>query len=187
MAFRSSSTSVQVLDESRHCASLYIQVMTQTRRDVHDVASERLRAIDQRYSTGRRKLVQILSSAVHPLVTTEITAAASDLPQSSVYRNLSVLEEAGVVVKVLTTGERSAFELAEDLKGHHHHLVCVDCGKVVDIDVPEDVERLLSDGVSPAIKDAGFTLIGHRLDLMGRCDQCSRSSRAANFSTTSVK
>ena len=120
-------------------------------------------------------------------MTTEITSAASDLPQSSVYRNLSVLEEAGVVVKVLTTGERSAFELAEDLKGHHHHLVCVDCGKVVDIDVPEDVERLLSDGVSSAIKDAGFTLIGHRLDLMGRCDQCSRSSRAANFSTTSVK
>jgi len=155
--------------------------------ELDDVVLARLVASDQRYTPARRALVAALRSAGGPVSIQEIQRLTDDLPQSSVYRNLSVLEEAGVVVKVLTTGERSAFELAEDLKGHHHHLVCVDCGKVVDIDVPEDVERLLSDGVSPAIKDAGFTLIGHRLDLMGRCDQCSRSSRAANFSTTSVK
>ena len=102
---------------------------------VHDIASERLEAIDQRYSPGRRRLVDVLANASHPLVTTEITSATDELPQSSVYRNLSILEEAGVVVKVLTTGERAAFELAEDLKGHHHHLVCVDCGRVIDVDL----------------------------------------------------
>ena len=157
------------------------------RTDVHDVASERLSAIDQRYSPGRRRLVEVLAQAAHPLVTTEISAATDDLPQSSVYRNLSILEEAGVVVKVLTTGERAAFELAEDLKGHHHHLVCIDCGRVIDVDVPEQIEKLLSDGVSSLVTKAGFTLVGHRLDLLGRCDQCSRSRRAESLSTSSVK
>jgi Fe2+ or Zn2+ uptake regulation protein len=120
-------------------------------------------------------------------VTTEITSATDELPQSSVYRNLGILEEAGVVVKVLTTGERAAFELAEDLKGHHHHLVCVDCGRVIDVDLPDQIETLLSDGMSSLVADRGFTLIGHRLDLMGRCDQCSRSRRDDSFSTSSVK
>lgn len=145
----------------------------EVRSDVHDVASTRLKSINQRYSEGRRKLVDVLVGAAHPLVTTEISAAMPDLPQSSVYRNLSVLEEAGVVVKVLTNGERAAFELTEDLKGHHHHLVCVSCGQVVDIHVSDDVERLLDNGVSPAVREAGFTLVGHRLDIMGRCRQCS--------------
>lgn len=154
---------------------------------VHDIASERLEAIDQRYSPGRRRLVDVLANASHPLVTTEITSATDELPQSSVYRNLSILEEAGVVVKVLTTGERAAFELAEDLKGHHHHLVCVDCGRVIDVDLPDQVENLLSDGMSSLVAARGFTLIGHRLDLMGRCDQCSRSRREESFSTSSVK
>ena len=157
------------------------------RTDVHEVASERLTAIDQRYSPGRRRLVEVLAQATHPLVTTEISAATDDLPQSSVYRNLSILEEAGVVVKVLTTGERAAFELAEDLKGHHHHLVCIDCGRVIDVDVPEQIERLLSDGMSSLVAKEGFTLVGHRLDLLGRCDQCSRSSRDESFSTSSVR
>ena len=158
-----------------------------TSRDVHDVASKLLDAIDQRYSPGRRRLVEVLANASHPLVTTEITSATDDLPQSSVYRNLGILEDAGVVVKVLTTGERAAFELAEDLKGHHHHLVCVDCGRVIDVDLPDGVEALLSDGMTSLVADKGFTLIGHRLDLMGRCDQCSRSSRDESFSTSSVR
>lgn len=146
---------------------------TENRPDVHDIASARLKTINQRYSDGRRRLVDVLSSAKHPLVTTEISSATKDLPQSSVYRNLAVLEEAGVVVKVLTNGERSAFELAEDLKGHHHHLVCVSCGQVVDIEMPDVIERQLGEGLAPTAKAAGFTLLGHRLDLMGRCAQCS--------------
>jgi Fur family ferric uptake transcriptional regulator len=89
-----------------------------------------------------------------------------------VYRNLAVLESAGVVVKVLTNGDRAAFELAEELKGHHHHLVCVQCGLVLDIDVPNEVEELLDSGLSGVVGAAGFSLVGHRLDLMGRCRDC---------------
>jgi len=140
--------------------------------DVHEIAHRRLAAVDQRYSDGRRQLVEALRRSAHPMIAAEIVDAARDLPQSSVYRNLAVLESAGVVVKVLTNGDRAAFELAEELKGHHHHLVCVSCGQVLDIAIPEKLERLLDEGLAPTAAHAGFVLTGHRLDLLGRCAQC---------------
>ena len=143
------------------------------RGDIHDIAERKLATINQRYSTRRRRLVEALDRADHPLVATDIVAIDEDLPQSSVYRNLAVLEAAGVVVKVLTNGDRAAFELAEELKGHHHHLVCVQCGLVLDIDVPNEVEQMLDTGVADLVSQAGFVLVGHRLDLLGRCKNCA--------------
>ena len=143
------------------------------RGDVHDIAARKLAMINQRYSSRRRRLVEALDRADHPLVATDIVAIDEDLPQSSVYRNLAVLEVAGVVVKVLTNGDRAAFELAEELKGHHHHLVCVQCGLVLDIDVPNEVEQMLDTGVADLVSQAGFVLVGHRLDLLGRCKNCA--------------
>lgn len=140
--------------------------------NIHDVAKERLSLINQRYSTRRRRLVDALLLSPHPLVATDIVDSDGDLPQSTVYRNLAVLESAGVVVKVLTNGDRAAFELAEDLKGHHHHLVCVDCGVVLDIDMPAVVEKTLEEGMKLVAQETGFVLIGHRLDLMGHCGAC---------------
>lgn len=150
--------------------------------NIHDVAKERLSAINQRYSTRRRRLVDALLLSQHPLVATDIVDTDGDLPQSTVYRNLAVLESAGVVVKVLTNGDRAAFELAEDLKGHHHHLVCVDCGVVLDIDMPTVVEKTLEEGMKLVAQETGFVLIGHRLDLMGRCGVCSAKMTPENVS-----
>jgi Fe2+ or Zn2+ uptake regulation protein len=143
------------------------------RGDIHDIAESKLATINQRYSSRRRRLVEALDRADHPLIATDIVAIDDDLPQSSVYRNLAVLEAAGVVVKVLTNGDRAAFELAEELKGHHHHLVCVQCGLVLDIDVPNEVEQSLDTGVAELVSQAGFVLVGHRLDLLGRCGNCA--------------
>ena len=143
------------------------------RGDIHDIAERKLATINQRYSSRRRRLVEALDRADHPLIATDIVAIDDDLPQSSVYRNLAVLEAAGVVVKVLTNGDRAAFELAEELKGPHHHLVCVQCGLVLDIDVPNEVEQSLDTGVAELVSQAGFVLVGHRLDLLGRCGNCA--------------
>ena len=141
-------------------------------QSVHDIAVERLATIQQRYSSRRRRLVDVLMKSDHPMTATDIVALDGDLPQSSVYRNLSVLESAGVVVKVLTNGDRAAFELAEDLKGHHHHLVCTSCGMVLDVDIPEEIERILTRGMAEVAEGNFFVLEGHRLDLLGRCEKC---------------
>lgn len=147
--------------------------MARPTNPVHDIALQRLDTINQRYSSRRRRLVDVLMRSAHPMTATDIVALDGDLPQSSVYRNLSVLESAGVVVKVLTNGDRAAFELAEDLKGHHHHLVCIGCGMVLDVEIPAEIERLLTRGMTSVADEHHFVIQGHRLDLLGRCTTCS--------------
>ena len=113
--------------------------------DVHDTADERLRRDGQRYTANRRALVDAMASADRPVTVVELIDVATGMPQSSAYRNLSVLEDAGVVRRLVTADDTARFELAEDLTGHHHHhLICDSCGTVTDIDVPTDLE----DGVA---------------------------------------
>src|SRR5919109_30365 len=100
--------------------------------ELHPIAAQRLRADDQRYTAGRRALVEVLSEAEQPLTIPQLLERRRDLPQSSVYRNLAVLERAGVVHRIVTSDEFARHELAEDLTGHHHHIICSRCGAVDD-------------------------------------------------------
>ena len=103
--------------------------------ELDQITHTRLRRDGQRYTDNRRQLVQVLSESADPLTIPEILRRRDDLAQSSVYRNLSVLERAGVVQKIVTTDEWARYELAEDLTEHHHHLICSSCGAVRDFTV----------------------------------------------------
>src|SRR5439155_6595264 len=100
---------------------------------LHTPVAERLRGDGQRYPSQRRRLVEILARAGSPLSIPEILRGRRGLAQSSVYRNVGGLEQAGVLRRIVTDEEHGRYELAEDLTGHHHHLVCVNCGRVEDV------------------------------------------------------
>ncbi len=139
---------------------------------LHEAATVRLRGVRQRYTPGRQTLVDILAAAKRPLSIPEILAVDPSVPQSSVYRNLTTLELAGVVRKVQGADEFSRFELAEDLTEHHHHLVCTSCGTVDDYTVPSRVERTLAQAIAEIASETGFRADIHRLDLVGVCARC---------------
>ena len=140
---------------------------------IDDEVAVLLDAVDQRYTTGRRRLVAALQEGVGPLTINEISATDENLPQSSIYRNLAVLEEAGVVTRIVTNDDFARYELAEKLTAHHHHhLICTACGIVVDFELDGRVERTLDQALAGAAKEAGFTPIDHRLDLLGLCRDC---------------
>lgn len=141
--------------------------------ELHTTVAGYLRRVEQRYTNGRRVLVDALLEASRPMTLPEILAASPGLAQSSAYRNLSVLEQAGVVHRVPAPGEFARYELAEELTGHHHHLVCSVCGDVTDIDVPPRLERTLDRTLAELAGSSGFELAGHRLDLVGRCARCA--------------
>lgn len=141
--------------------------------DIHSLASERLRADSQRYTTGRRSLVELLETAERPLTVAEVLSRSGGLAQSSVYRNLAVLERAGVVLRIVTDDEYGRFELAEDLTGHHHHhLICTRCGTVDDFTVSAELEQSLDRALDRVSSDHGFSAVHHRLDLVGICSEC---------------
>ena len=140
--------------------------------DLDRVAAGRLAADGQRYTGNRRQLVAVLSEQQAPVTIPEILDKAPGLAQSSVYRNLSVLEKAGVVQRIVTTDEWARYELAEELTEHHHHLICESCGRVEDFTVSAALERSIDDASSAVAATAGFVLDHHRLDLVGRCRAC---------------
>ncbi len=140
--------------------------------DLHQIAADRVVGDRQRYTSMRRQLVEILSRADHPVTIPDIIRLHPQLAQSSVYRNLTVLEQAGVITKVVTHDEWARFELAEDLGGHHHHLICEMCGTVRDVVVPDTVESALDQSLGSLATMNGFELRHHRLDLVGVCNDC---------------
>lgn len=148
--------------------------------DLHGTVAVRLRDAGQRYTDQRRRLVSALAAAGRPVALPEILAGSKELKQSSVYRNLAGLEHAGVVRRVLTDEEYGRYELAEELTGHHHHLVCVRCGAVRDVDVPRDVEDTLDRALDRLARRAGFASVSHRLDLIGVCADCARARAATS-------
>ena len=147
------------------------------------MARARLASHDYRYTAGRRRLVDALASAGHPVTLPEIASLAPDLPLSSSYRNLDVLERSGVVSRISIRGDRAHFELAEPLLSHHHHLVCLVCGTVEDIHLDAEVEHLIYLNLLAAAQRAAFTPLRHMLDLHGHCSKCEPPSKDLHADT----
>ena len=131
-----------------------------------------LRRADQRYTKGRRALVATLQSLGQPVTIPQILDASEGLAQSSVYRNLVVLEDAGVVTRIVTNDDFARYELAERLTEHHHHLICSSCGDVSDFSLGNRTEASLDRALHQVADAAGFTVEAHRLDLVGTCSDC---------------
>ena len=140
--------------------------------DLHEIVAHRLREADQRYTTNRRALVEVLSETDRPLTIPELLERRRSVPQSSAYRNLSILEEVGAVRRVVTNDNFVRYELAEDLTEHHHHLICSSCGAVEDFTVSKQLEARLTSAMTSVARRTGFQPTHHRLDLLGSCADC---------------
>lgn len=141
--------------------------------EIHDTVARRLRRGRQRYTHGRRRLVEVLGNADHPLTIPEILERSDALSQSSVYRNLQLLEQAHTVHRIVTTDDSGArFELTEDLTAHHHHLICRLCGSVQDFYPSGGLEEALHGLVDEAVDTTDFESDHHRVDLVGTCADC---------------
>lgn len=153
--------------------SLPSNVETMSAHDIDEEVAALLRAVDQRYTDGRRRLVAALQEGDGPLTINQIAAADASLPQSSIYRNLTLLEDAGAVARIVTNDDFARYELTEELTAHHHHLICTTCGAVVDFELDTATEQTLDRALDAAADTAGFTTTSHRLDLLGTCRDCA--------------
>jgi Fe2+ or Zn2+ uptake regulation protein len=140
--------------------------------EVHEEIAVRLAALDQRYTRLRRAMVETLATAGRPLTIPELLVSNTRLSQSSAYRNITALIDAGAARRVNGTDDHGRFELAEELSGHHHHLVCGNCGKVADVRPAPRLERALAEAARAAAAEQDFDVTEHRFDLVGVCADC---------------
>ena len=131
--------------------------------------------------TGQRRVIaRVLSDAGdHPDVEELYRRAVQLDPRISiatVYRTVRLLEEKGILERRDFGGGRARYEPTEH--GHHHHLIDVDTGKVIEFEDPEH-ERVMQ-AIAARL---GFDLVSHRLELFGRKrDAKPESARRARAS-----
>ena len=143
-------------------------------QNLHRQVEKQLGEADLRFTRGRQTVVETLAKADGPMSAGELKETLGpQVPLSSLYRSLAVLEQAGVVIPHLGVKEMARYELAEWLTGHHHHLICIDCGAVEDVAMDDSEEAAVNGVVSQAGSRAGFTPVSHALEIEGRCARCS--------------
>ena len=142
-------------------------------REIDELVRGRLAERNIRYTNGRKRLIKALQLASGPQSVAELyERVRRSVPVSSLYRSLAMLEQAGVLRLHHGQGKVARFELAEWLTGHHHHLFCIECGKVDDVELDADSERLLNRVAAKAGGRAGYVESGHRLEIEGLCRSC---------------
>ena len=73
------------------------------------------------------------------------------------------------IIKEIEFGEgQKRYEL-EDFK-HHHHLICLKCRKVDDIELKTDLEK----EEKRFLKENGFKVVNHSLEFFGYCQNCQK-------------
>jgi Fur family ferric uptake transcriptional regulator len=84
---------------------------------------------------------------------------------------MEILADVGLICE-LHSGNSCRSYLLRRPAEHHHHLICSECGQVVDFTDCDlsDIERRLS-------RDTGFEMESHLLEFLGRCPACQKSSR----------
>ncbi|TAL78840.1 MAG: ferric iron uptake transcriptional regulator [Burkholderiaceae bacterium] len=93
-----------------------------------------------------------------------------DIGLATVYRVLTQFEQAGILVRSQFDGGKAVFELNDG--DHHDHLICTNCGKVVEF-TDHDIEKRQN----KIAKDQGFVLESHTMMLYGICSDCHAKMR----------
>ena len=133
--------------------------------------TRRLSERGYRLTPQRLMVLTAIESSDHHISAEEIYAqVVTKYPHiniSTVYRTLELLNRLGLVTETDLGGGRVRYHPAD--KGHHHHLVCQNCGRIIDLD-----ESLLSSLKDVLYREYRFSADLRHLAIFGRCEDCRR-------------
>lgn len=92
---------------------------------------------------------------------------------ATVYRTLNLLEDAKMVTSISFGAQGKKYELA--IKPHHEHLICKNCGKIVEFE-----DEIIEERQRQIAKKHKFKLASHILQLYGICQDCQNKTKDEN-------
>lgn len=125
-----------------------------------------------RLTTQRQIILEELSKVTsHPTAGEVYDMVRKRLPRiglGTVYRNLELMAENGVIVKLEVGGTQKRFDATTDL---HYHIRCSECGRVDDIELPvqHEINRIASE-------ESDYQILGHHIEFAGVCQTCRSST-----------
>ena len=119
-----------------------------------------------RLTPARRAVLAAVLDAGPHFTVDEVCRRARGVGRATVFRTMRLLQSLDMVCRVLMDDGRLHYRLSRT-RGHHHHLVCVGCGRVegfTNCNVPALAEEVA--GLT------GYEIEGHWLEVYGRCRAC---------------
>lgn len=121
-----------------------------------------------RMTAERKSLYEHLSGLDEPVGIKQLVSSLSgEMDQATVYRNIELFDEIGVINKIYT-GWKYRIELSEKFRPHHHHMTCINCGKVIPINLGPRMEEAIGNFG----RRHGFKIKNHEVELRGLCNSC---------------
>jgi Fur family ferric uptake transcriptional regulator len=133
-------------------------------------AEAKLDEAGYRSGGARQQVIELLAAEGCALTALEMDRRLA-AGRASIYRTLEQLEQLGLAQRVDVGGEAAGYERL-DPSGHHHHLVCRECGLLAPFADP-GLER----AIATISGQADFEVESHDVVLRGRCPRCQAADR----------
>ena len=144
---------------------------------IHEVFQKHLSEQGLRHTTQRQQIVDYLLHADEHVTMNDVYQAlkSKGIGKVTVFRTLKMLEECRLAERVTSPTGQAKFEIKYE-RPHHDHLICVECGRIREVQWPE-VERIQE----KTCKTLHFTPIWHRHEMFGRCENCQAKRAEKGF------
>ncbi|MBU5670109.1 transcriptional repressor [Peptoniphilus sp. MSJ-1] len=147
-----------------------------------DQVKEILKENGYKYTSQRAKVFETFVENSDKHLTTEevynlVSKKYPELGIATVYRNVSLFTKLGILDQIIFDDNIVRYELRMPHEGHrHHHLICMNCGKVEEFDVDnlDEVEKEIEE-------KKNFKIIDHTLKFMGYCEDCQKIEEKAKL------
>ncbi len=123
---------------------------------------------NMRLTTQRQIILEELGKVTsHPTANEVYDMVRKRLPRiglGTVYRNLELMAESGIILKLEVGGTQKRFDATVT---PHYHIRCSSCGKVDDIDL--EVQQEINEA---AAETCNYKILGHHIEFSGICSEC---------------
>ncbi len=123
----------------------------------------------RRMTKQRKKILEVLKSTdCHPTadwIYEQVKEEIPDISLGTIYRNLNVLQEMGKIMELNYGSDYSRFD---GNPTNHYHFTCLECGKVMDVDM--EVVAEMNEEVAEVVNGE---VAYHRTEFFGYCEECS--------------
>lgn len=129
-----------------------------------------LKAKKHKITKVRSLIIEIIVSSPTPLSVGELLNMLEKVNlqpnKTTIYRELDFLLKQGIIREVDFGESKKRYEFSSEQ--HHHHVICIKCKKIEDVDLDQD----LSQYEDKIAQEKNFKIINHSLEFFGLCPNC---------------
>lgn len=122
-------------------------------------------------TASRQLIFELLNSDAPQSIRDILIKARGEVDRVSLYRTVELFTQLGIAHRVYI-GWKYTIELSDKFIDHHHHLSCLGCGKIIDIQDEAHIDLFIG-GVA---KKYDFNPLRHRFEIEGYCASCVKQT-----------